>query len=511
MHGCLKSRCSRAPAAGSRARLSNTILSMRNVSLALLAAAVLAACSSGPDYVRPSTDLPSAYKESGPWKAAQPQLAGAQHPWWEVFGDPDLSRLETDAMAANQTLRQLEAVYRQARAQVDIQRSAFWPTAGLNLSGSRARTHLSNGTPVIGNSVGLNIGASWEPDLWGSVRRSVESASASAAASADDLAGARLSVQAALASDYLALRVNDVLRDLYAATVAGYARALQLTQSQYRAGTVLHSDVALAEATLKSAQAQAADLDATRAQLEHAIATLTGRPASSFSLPPRTMTLAQLRGSLPAIPVGVPSQLLERRPDIAAAERRAAAANANIGVAQAAFFPTLLLSATGGGAGATLASLFDTPGRVWSLGAALAQSVFDGGLRTARKEQAQAGFDAAAANYKEVVLSGLQQVEDNLAILRVLAEEGALQEDAVRSAQVAEQSALRQYRAGTGTYLNVITAQNLALTNERTAAQIVGRQMTAAVTLITGLGGGWTANPVAQATAAGTSAASETH
>lgn len=478
---------------------------MRLVPLALLAAAVLAACSSGPDYVRPRIDLPSAYKESGPWKTARPQLADARHPWWEVFGDPDLDRLETQAMAANQTLRQLEAVYREARAEVDIERSAFWPTAGLNLSGNRSRTHLSNGAPFVGNSTALSIGASWEPDLWGSVRRSVESASASAEASADDLAGARLSVQATLASDYLALRVNDVLRDLYADTLAGYVKALQLTQSQYRAGTVLHSDVALAESTLKTAQAQAADLNATRAQLEHAIATLIGQPASSFSLPPRAMTLPQLRTSLPAIPAGVPSQLLERRPDIAAAERRAAAANAEIGVAQAAFFPSLVLSASGGGAGATLASLFDTPGRVWSLGASLAQTVFDGGLRTARKRQAEATFDAAAANYKEVVLSGLQQVEDNLAILRVLDEEGALQEDAVRSAQVAEQSALRQYRAGTGTYLAVITAQNLALTNERTAAQIVGRQLTAAVTLITGLGGGWTATtPMARADATGT-------
>lgn len=484
---------------------------MRLAPIALLAAAFLAACSSGPDYIRPRIDLPSSFKESGPWKGAQPQLADAQHPWWDVFHDPDLDRLEQQAMAANQTLVQLDAVYRQARAQVDIQRSSFWPTVGLNASDSRARGHTAAGAPTLGTSVGLNLGASWEPDLWGSVRRSVESANASVQASADDLAGARLSVQATLASDYLALRVNDVLRDLYAETTAGYAKALQLAQGQYRAGTVLHSDVALAESTLKAAQAQAADLNATRAQFEHAIATLTGQPASGFSLPPRRMTMAQLRGSLPAVPVGVPSQLLERRPDIAAAERRAAAANANIGVAQAAFFPTLVLSATGGGAGPTLAGLFDTPGRVWSLGAALAQSIFDGGLRSARKEQAQAAFDAAAANYKQVVLSGLQQVEDNLAILRVLDEEGSLQDDAVSTARVAEQSALRQYRAGSGTYLAVITAQNLALTNERAAAQIVGRQLTAAVTLITGLGGGWTATSMAQAGAAPGPSAGDSH
>ncbi|MDB5953444.1 efflux transporter outer membrane subunit [Ramlibacter sp.] len=488
-------------------------MSIRFLSIALLSAASLAACSSGPDYVRPRIELPAAFKESGPWKPAQPQLPDARQPWWEVFADPDLNRLESEANGANQTLRQLEAVYRQARAQVAIERSAFWPTAGLNASASRGRSGTASSATSAGNSFALSLGASWEPDLWGSVARTVESASASAEASADDLAGARLSVQTQLASDYLALRVNDVLSDLYAETTAGYAKALQLTQSQYRAGTVLHSDVALAESTLKAAQAQAADLDATRAQLEHAIATLAGHPASTFDLPRRRMTLAQLRSSLPAIPVGVPSQLLERRPDVAAAERRAAAANAAIGVAQAAFFPSLLLSASGGGAGATLARLFDTPGRVWSLGAALAQTVFDGGLRSARRDQAEAGLDAAAAAYKATVLSGLQQVEDNLAILRVLDQEGVLQEDAVSSAQVAEQSALRQYRGGTGTYLAVITAQNLALTNERTSAQILGRQLTAAVTLITGLGGGWTATPVAHtgAAPASTSAAAEIH
>ena len=486
---------------------------MRPLSFALLAAALLAACSSGPDYVRPAIDLPAAYKEGGPWKSARPQPADAQHPWWQAFGDADLDRLETQAMAANQSLAQLEAVYRGARAQVDVQRSAFWPSVGLNLSDSRARTHPSNGGAAsVGTVAALSLGASWEPDLWGSVRRGVEAAGASAEASADDLAGARLSVQATLANDYLALRVTDVLRDLYAETTTGYAKALQLAQAQYRAGTVLHSDVALAESTLKAAQAQAADLNATRAQFEHAIATLTGQPASGFSLPARRTTLKELQATLPAIPADVPSQLLERRPDIAAAERRAAAANADIGVAQAAFFPSLVLSASGGGAGPTVGSLFDTPGRVWSLGAALAQTVFDGGLRAARKEQAQAAFDASAASYKQVVLSGLQQVEDNLAILRVLDEEAALQEDAVRSARVAEESAVRQYRAGSGSYLAVITAQNLALTNERAAAQIVGRQLTAAITLVTGLGGGWSAGPVAEArTDRGTVSAAGTH
>lgn len=265
---------------------------MRFLPHVLLAAsllACLAACSSGPEYVRPSIELPAAYKEGGPWKPAQPQLADAHHPWWEVFSDPELDRLEKQADAASQTLRQLDAVYRETRAQVDLSRSALWPSIGLNASASRARSRTAAGTSVEGTTLAAGFGASWEPDLWGSVRSSIESASAGAQASADDLAGARLSVQAQLASDYFALRVTDVLRALYAETTTGYAKALQLTQSQYRAGTVLHSDVALAESTLRAAQAQAEDLNATRAQLEHAIATLTGQPASSFALPPRSI------------------------------------------------------------------------------------------------------------------------------------------------------------------------------------------------------------------------------
>ena len=469
---------------------------MRIVPWALVAAG-LAACSSGPDYVRPAMELPGAYKEGAAWTVAQPHPAEAHRPWWEVFGDPDLNRLETRADAANQTLHQLEAVYRGARAQVDLTRAGLWPTVDVNASVHRARSNTT-GISTLGNVGALSLDASWAPDLWGGVRRSVEAASAGAQASADDLAGARLSVQAELASDYLVLRVTDVLRDLYADTTTGYAKALELTQSQYRHGTALHSDVALAESTLKAAQAQAADLNAVRAQLEHAIATLSGQPASGFSLSERRMTLLQLRDSVPAIPPGVPSQLLERRPDIAAAERRAAAANANIGVAQAAFYPSLVLTAGGGGTSGTLAGLFDTPGRVWALGATLAQTVFDAGARTARRTLAEAAFDASAANYKQTVLAGLQQVEDNLALLRVLDEEGRFQVDAVRSARSAEDSVLRQFRAGTGPYLAVITAQNLTLGNERAAAQIVGRQLTAAVNLITGLGGGWTAPPLDQ-------------
>lgn len=330
--------------------------------------------------------------------------------------------------------------------------------------------------------------------MWGGVRRAVEAGDAGTQASADDLAGARLSIQATLAQDYWQVRVLDLQRDLYAGTTAAYAKALELTQHQYAAGVVLRSDVALAQSQLKTAEAQAVDLEAQRSQLEHAIAVLTGQAPVSFSLPPLPAGSATaFQAQLPATPPGLPSELLERRPDIAGAERRVQAANANIGVAKAAFFPQLVLSASGGFNGARMASLFNTPGRVWSLGAALAQTVFDGGLRRAHSDQAVASYDAAVAQYKQTVLSGFQQVEDNLATLRVLAQESVVQADAVSASQLAERLALTQYRGGTATYLSVVTAQTLSLSNERTAAQLLGRQLAASVALIAATGGGWNA------------------
>jgi len=297
--------------------------------------------------------------------------------------------------------------------------------------------------------------------------------------------------------------VIDLQRDLYAVTTAAYAKALELTQHQYAAGTVLRSDVALAESQLKTAEAQAVDLEAQRSQLEHAVAVLTGQAPASFTLPPLALstqtTAASLSSTdalhvqLPVTPAGLPSELLERRPDIAGAERRVQAANANIGVAKAAYFPQIVLSASGGFSAGNLASLFNTPSRVWSLGAALAQTVFDGGLRQAHSDQAVATYDASVAQYKQTVLGGFQQVEDNLATLRVLDRESALQAQAVQASQLAERLALSQYRAGTATYLSVVTAQQLSLTNQRTAAQVLGRQLAASVSLIAATGGGWTA------------------
>ena len=469
----------------------------RTFSATVMAAAIafaLAGCAVGPDYVRPAMDVPAAYKESGPWKQAQPQQIDSSN-WWEVYGDATLNGLVQQANQANQNIRVAEAQYRQARAAGDAARAGFWPTAGISAGVDRSRTN-SNGVKV-GNSYNAGLQGSWEPDIWGSVRRSVEAGDAGIQASAADLAAARLSIQATLAQDYLQLRITDLLKDLYARTTAAYARSLQLTQNQYAAGVALRSDVALAESQLKTAEAQAIDLQAQRSQLEHAIAILTGKAPSGFNLaalPADTQMLSKMQAGLPPVPAGLPSDLLERRPDIASAERQVAVANANIGVAKAAFFPALTLSASGGFNSASLAQWFDTPSRVWSLGAALAETIFDGGLRRAHSDQAIAVYDAAVAQYKQTVLGGFQEVEDNLATLKVLDQEAIAQNQAVQASQLAERLALSQYRAGTATYLTVVTAQTLSLGNERTLVQLLGRQLLASVALIKAVGGGWDAS-----------------
>ncbi|NKI70396.1 efflux transporter outer membrane subunit [Collimonas pratensis] len=474
----------------------------RNLSGAILAAAValaLAGCAVGPDYVRPTMDVPAHYKESGPWKQAEPKQIDSNHNWWEAYGDATLNTLMQQANQANQNIAQAEAQYRQARAAADAARAGFWPTVGASAGTGRARTN-TNGSN-LGDSYTVGLQGGWEPDVWGSVRRSVEAGDAGTQASAANLAAARLSIQATLAQDYLQLRVTDLLKDLYARTTAAYARSLKLTQSQYAVGVALRSDVALAESQLKTAEAQAIDLQAQRSQLEHAIAILTGQAPAGFKLaaaPADPQMAAKMQANLPAIPAGLPSDLLERRPDIANAERNVAVANANIGVAKAAYFPALTLSASGGFNSASLAQWFDTPSRVWSLGAALAGTIFDGGLRRAHTAQAVAVYDAAVAQYKQTVLGGFQEVEDNLATLNVLDQESVAQGQAVKASQLAEQLALSQYRAGTATYLTVVTAQTLALSNERTLVQLVGRQLVASVALVKAVGGGWDASQLSQ-------------
>ena len=320
-------------------------MALRSTLVASAAAALLSACVVGPDYVRPTMDVPAAFKETGPWKTAAPSAADSHQPWWKAYGDPTLDALMLDAERANQNIRQAEAQYREARAVVDADRSGLFPTLGVDAGAQRART-TTDGLHT-GNAFTLGASGSWEPDLWGSVRRTIENGEASAQASADDLAAAHLSIQTTLAQDYLQLRITDQQRQLYMDTVKAYTTALKLTQAQHAAGVALLSDVALAQSQLTTAQAAGVDLDATRATLEHAIAILTGRAPAQFSL--AEATAAQpFDVQVPVTPAGLPSDLLQRRPDIAGAERRAAAANANIGVARAAYFPSLTLSASGG-------------------------------------------------------------------------------------------------------------------------------------------------------------------
>ncbi|MGS0743010.1 efflux transporter outer membrane subunit [Glaciimonas sp. GG7] len=468
----------------------------RRLSVCAVAAALsatLSGCAVGPDYVRPQIDTPAAFKENTAWKTATPQQIDTNHPWWETYGDSTLNTLMIEANKANQNIRQAEAQYRQARATADAARAGFWPTAGVGMGVGRSRS-ASAGVVTEGKQYSATINASWEPDIWGAVRRSVEAGDAGTQASAADLAAARLSIQTTLAQDYLQLRVTDQLKDLYARTDAAYTRSLQLTQSQYNAGVALRSDVAQAEAQLRTAQAQAIDLDAQRGQLEHAIAMLQGKSPAAFTLAAiSAASTVPLVAHLPMVPSGLPSDLLERRPDIAAAERRAALANANIGVAKAAYFPSLMLSANGAFNASSLGTWFDTPGRVWSLGAALAETIFDGGLRRAHSAQAVAAYDVAVAQYKQTVLGGFQDVEDNLNTLNVLDREGVVQDQAVAASELAERLALAQYRAGTTTYLSVVVAQTTALSNARTAVQLRGRQLIASVGLIKAIGGGWDA------------------
>jgi len=455
-------------------------------------AASLTACAVGPDYRRPA--LPEgaaapAFKEGGNWKAATPGEVDAAQPWWTGFGDKRLDALVEVAGRANQDIRIAEAQYREAQALVQNARSGWYPTLGVDASISRARSRTSTGPTTLGNAHAWSLQASWEPDLWGRVRRAVEGASDSAQASEADLAAARLAVQAELANDYIQLRVADAQQKLFERTLEAFRKSLQITQSQFRAGIVTRGDVELANTTLQAAQAQAIDTDLTRRQLEHAIAVLLGKTPSTFSLPPDELAL-----TLPQVPVGLPSELLERRPDIAGAERRVASANAGIGVAQAAYYPTLSLTAGGGFSGAGLGSWLAAPDKVWALGAALAGTLLDGGLRSAQVAQARAVFDASAAQYRKTVLGGFQEVEDNLAALDLLAQERDAQDQAAASARTAERVALSQYRAGTTTYLSVVTAQALALTNERTALQLQGRQFAAGVALVKAVGGGWNAS-----------------
>ncbi|MGZ3238842.1 MAG: efflux transporter outer membrane subunit [Burkholderiaceae bacterium] len=447
---------------------------------------LLSACAVGPDYKRPSVETPAAFKESAGWKMAEPRDQEIHGKWWEIYNDPLLNSLEEQVSISNQNLAQAEARYRQASALVQSARASYYPT----VTGNASTTRGNRGNSAITNTSenhSLSVSANWEIDLWGRVRRTVEANQASAQASAADLEATRLSTQAQLAQSYFQLRTVDTQQELFDRTVADYQKSLQLTQNQYAAGIVPNANIVLAQTQLKTTQAQLVDLGIQRAQLEHAIALLIGKPASTFSI-----AHAALTAITPSLPVvGLPSSLLERRPDIAAAERRIVAANAQIGVAKTAYFPDLTLGATGGFQSSSFANWLTLPNRFWSVGPALAMTLFDAGARRAQTDQAIAIYDANVAAYRQTVLTGFQEVEDNLVALRLLEQEAQLQDEALQAARRSVELTTNQYRSGIVSYLNVITVQTTALGNERTALDIQSRRLAASVLLIKALGGGW--------------------
>ncbi len=456
--------------------------------LVLLAA--LTACSVGPDYRRPAVDVPVSYKELGTWKVAEPRDDLARGPWWERYGDPTLSQLVQQASDANQNLAAAEARYRQAQALVANARADWWPTVTVGVSVTRARQSANLGTSFASgrttSDYAMPIEASWEIDLWGRIRRNVESNEESAQASAADLESTRLSIQSAVAVDYFQLRALDAQRKLLDETVAAYGRSLDLTRKRKGWGVSSQGDVAQAETQLESTRAQAIDVGVQRAQLEHAIAVLIGRPVGDF-----TLAAVPLDATPPPIPMGIPSELLERRPDVASAERNAAAANAQIGVATAAYYPTVSLGASGGFEATNAADWFTWPSRIWSLGPSVTETIFDGGKRGALTAQARAQYDERVANYRQTVLAAFQNVEDELAALRLLEQEMERQDRAVAAARDSVRITTTQYEAGIADYLNVVIVQAAALSNERVAVDLLGRRMAASVLLVQALGGGW--------------------
>jgi len=451
-----------------------------SILLSLTLATTLGACSVGPDYVRPTVvaDLPASFKEN--WKPAEPQDQSMPSDWWLPFNDASLNALMTQVASANQTLAQAQANYRAASALVDNARAAYLPSLSADVSRTRSRS-FQTGTNTV-NSAGLS--ASWEIDIWGGVRRAVEVQENTALASYANMQAIRLSMQSQLAQSYFQLRTLDAQKELLERSVEEYQRSLKLTQNQYKSGIVATDSVLLAEA-------QALDAGILRAQYEHAIATLIGKPASTFSIAVIPVGQNAYLPQLPDVPVGLPSSLLERRPDVAAAERSVAAANAQIGVTKAAFFPSLTINGSGGYQSSSLANWISLPNRVWSVGPALAENLFDGGAKIALNNQAIAAYDASVAGYRQTVLGAFQNVEDNLAALRILKEEAVVQNAAANAARKALDVTMNQYKAGTVNYLNVVTAQTTSLTNQRAELTITNARLVATVQLIAALGGGW--------------------
>ncbi len=466
--------------------IARRLLRRMPLALGLCASIFLTACAVGPNYQRPALETPAQFKENHAWVPTAPLAAEPQGAWWNVFGDTTLDALEARVAAANQSLRAAYYAYQQALALTQAVRAAEFPAVDANASATRSASPNGTGSHTLSNNVSLGLTASWAPDLWGRVRRQVEASTAGAAASHADLLAAQLSLQATLAQNYFQIRQIDSQTALAQDTVTAYEKSLQLTQNRYAAGVVSRADVAQAQTQLANARVQQAAFGVQRAQLEHAIAVLTGTPASSFDLP-RMPSLPQPQ----AIPAGLPAQLLLRRPDLAAAERRVAAANAQIGVAESAYFPALTLSAGGGYRGSSFANLLSAPNLFWSIGPALAQTLFDGGARRAQVAQNEAAYQQTVAQYRQLSLQAFQQVEDQLAALSILEHEAQLQQQAVAAAEESLRLASNQYQAGTVPYLNVLTAQTAAYGARNSALQIAGQRLSANVALIQALGGAW--------------------
>jgi NodT family efflux transporter outer membrane factor (OMF) lipoprotein len=486
---------------------------------------VVTGCSVGPDYQTPSAPVPAGnYKELGKWKQAEPRDGVIRGKWWEIYHDPVLNALEDKVNISNQNVIEAEAQFREAAATVKVARAAFFPTvtadpsfteSQASQSTSGGRGGGSSGGTVVGGGAGGNGGsggvvvtgggggsqhtgatvvslydlpveASYMVDIWGSVRRNVESQSATAEASFANLQNMRLSYQATLAQDYFSLHGLDAETELLQTTVKSYGDYLQLTKNRYNSGIASQADVAQAQTQLDTTRAQLIDVGVQRAVYEHAIAVLTGQPPTNFSL-----KMVSLKATPPRVPVGVPSELLERRPDIAEAERQVAAANASIGVEVAAYFPQLTLNAQSGLEAIEFSQLFSGPSFLWSVGPTVAQTLFDAGATHGRVQEAQANHDATVANYREVVLTAIQQVEDDISGLRILESEAAAEDRAVASANQSLEVSTNQYKAGTVDYLTVITAQATALNDQITAVNIRTRRMTTSVLLVEALGGGW--------------------
>jgi NodT family efflux transporter outer membrane factor (OMF) lipoprotein len=463
--------------------------------LVFAGAAVLSACAVGPDYQRPAASSPTAFKEApagdAGWFPAAPADTLDRGPWWQLFGDADLNALVEQVEVSNQNVAAAVAAYAQARALVREQRASLFPQ--ITLDGSATRSGGGSGGTTSSNSfrgastnLQLGVGASWEPDLWGRLGRGVESAQASAQASDADLAGARLSAQSEVATNYFSLRDADTEIGLLRATVEAFGRSLTITQNRYNASIAPRTDVLQAQTQLANAQADLSVLVNQRAQIEHAIAVLIGKAPADFSVPVKPWNMA-----VPAVPLVVPSELLQRRPDIASAERAVAAANAQIGIERSAYFPSLTLNASYGNAGSRLRDLFGASTSLWSVGLSAAQTLFDAGATRARVEGAEASRDAAVARYRQSVLVAFQSVEDQLSAARALSEQAGLRRAASEAADLTEQQLLNRYKEGQVSYTDVVTAQTSALSARRTLSQLASSRQAAAIGLIVALGGGW--------------------